>query len=292
MDIELINKVKRLVLRALISDDYLMETLVLKGGNALDLIHKISKRGSLDLDFSIESDFEGDINIVADKIEKNIKEVFTENGLMVFDYKFEKRPKVNNLNNPKFWGGYQAFFKVIESAKYKQIGDDLKGLRKYALEINIEHEKLFEIQISKYEYCKGKNSFDLDGMTIYVYSLEMILIEKIRAICQQLPEYQTIIGTNTAGPRAKDFFDIYVILKTKNINLLSKENVELIKVMFAAKQVPLHLIGEIHRTRDYHREDYLSLRATVNPGENLKDFDFYFDFVIDKLRDLEPLWIK
>jgi len=83
-----------------------------------------------------------------------------------------------------------------------------------------------------------------------------------------------------------------VILKTKNINLLSKENVELIKVMFAAKQVPLHLIGEIHRTRDYHREDYLSLRATVNPGENLKDFDFYFDFVIDKLRDLEPLWIK
>ncbi len=34
-----------------------MGILVLKGGNALDLVYDISNRGSIDIDFSMESDF-------------------------------------------------------------------------------------------------------------------------------------------------------------------------------------------------------------------------------------------
>jgi predicted nucleotidyltransferase component of viral defense system len=40
------------------SDDYFFERVVLKGGNALAIALGISGRTSLDLDFSIEHDFE------------------------------------------------------------------------------------------------------------------------------------------------------------------------------------------------------------------------------------------
>jgi hypothetical protein len=58
MDINLVSKIKRLVIIALASDDELMESLVLKGGNAIDLAYPPAKKGlsraSYDLDYSIE----------------------------------------------------------------------------------------------------------------------------------------------------------------------------------------------------------------------------------------------
>lgn len=54
MDLRKIEQIKKLALIALFSDDDLMNTLVLKGGNALDLIYRVDNRASLDLDFSIE----------------------------------------------------------------------------------------------------------------------------------------------------------------------------------------------------------------------------------------------
>jgi len=48
-----IDKIKKLVIIALVSDDYLMEQLVLKGGNAIDLVYQISGRASVDLDYSV-----------------------------------------------------------------------------------------------------------------------------------------------------------------------------------------------------------------------------------------------
>ena len=65
MDIDLVNKIKRIALIALASDDELVETLVLKGGNAIDLAYKPKNdtisRTSYDLDYSIEDgDFSED----------------------------------------------------------------------------------------------------------------------------------------------------------------------------------------------------------------------------------------
>ena len=39
------------------SDNILMERFVLKGGNALDLIHQVSVRASVDIDLSMDRDF-------------------------------------------------------------------------------------------------------------------------------------------------------------------------------------------------------------------------------------------
>ena len=61
---------------------------------------------------------------------------------------------------------------------------------------------VFTIDLSKYEYVAGKLELNLDDYAIYVYSPSMIAIEKLRAICQQMPEYP-LRGYRTA--RARDF---------------------------------------------------------------------------------------
>lgn len=50
-----INEIKRCTLQAMMKDDLLMQGLVLKGGNALQLAYDITNRGSIDIDFSMET---------------------------------------------------------------------------------------------------------------------------------------------------------------------------------------------------------------------------------------------
>jgi addiction module HigA family antidote len=52
------DDILKLTITALFSDDVLFEQLVLKGGNAMTLVYHISPRVSLDLDFSMEADFD------------------------------------------------------------------------------------------------------------------------------------------------------------------------------------------------------------------------------------------
>jgi predicted nucleotidyltransferase component of viral defense system len=293
MDIEVLNKIKRLALIGLFVDDYFLDKLVFKGGNALDLIHRIAHRGSIDLDFSIEEDFDQkNIEIIKSKLKKGLKSTFNENGFEFFDFDFSERPANLDSERKEFWGGYQILFKVIEAEKYDQVSTTQANLRRNAIEVGFQKERKFRIDISKHEYCQGKLQTKLDGYTIYVYPLEMILIEKIRAICQQLPAYKKIKKSNSVSARARDFFDIYTIWEYRNINLLSPENIELLKAIFAAKKVPLSYMGELYQTREDHRSDFKSVEDTVGPNTNLKEFDFYFDYVIDKLKYLEPLWIE
>ena len=48
-----LERIKKLSIIAMFSDDYLMDILVLKGGNAIDIIYGIASRASLDLDLSL-----------------------------------------------------------------------------------------------------------------------------------------------------------------------------------------------------------------------------------------------
>ena len=72
LDLEFIERVKTLSIIAMFSDDELMERLVLKGGNALDIVYKASTRASADLDFSIDGDFE-DLDSISEKFRRVIK---------------------------------------------------------------------------------------------------------------------------------------------------------------------------------------------------------------------------
>jgi hypothetical protein len=150
-----------------------------------------------------------------------------------------------------------------------------------------EQQRKFSVDISKYEYCEGKVERELDHYTIYVYSPEMIAVEKLRAICQQMPEYTQ--GSHRA-PRARDFYDIWRVVTAAGLNLSTPVNIELAKHIFAAKKVPLRLLAKVSEHREFHRPDWPAVVAAV--AERLNDFDFYFDFVVEQVAALKTLWVE
>ena len=287
MDIKFLKKVKRLVVIAMFSDDELMNMLVLKGGNALDIIHQIESRASVDLDFSIENEFNKEkLSLIKIKIEKILKETFQSEGYEVFDVTLFEKPEKISVEMASFWGGYQIDFKIIENDKYQKLSNKIDSLRRNAVVVGNKQKRKIRIDISKFEYCAPKQKHEIDGYTVYVYTPEMIAIEKLRAICQQMKEYAEIVKEPSQSARARDFFDIFATIEHFKIDLMTKENIELLKNIFAAKKVPLTLIGKIQDYREFHRSDFTAVKDTVKTDNELRDFDFYFDYVVDKCKTL------
>lgn len=282
-----INEVKKLVLIALASDDYLMETLVLKGGNALQLGYDLSHRASFDFDFSINEDFE-DIKAVEETINRLLVETFKAEGLHVFDFSFSPRPKKARDTTKDFWGGYLAQFKFIELEKVTELGEDnIEDLRRNAVPVYPNQSTKIDIEISKFEYVDDKQDVDVDGYTIYVYAPRLLAFEKVRAICQQLPDYAQVVPSFSPRARVRDFYDIYTILEHFDIDLDTEESKDVLKKVFDAKRVPYDFLKKIKDNREIHEQDFASLVDTVSPAEkeNLKSFDFYFNYVIEKFEN-------
>lgn len=284
MDLSQIEEIKRLAIISAFADDSLMETLVLKGGNALDIIYQVANRASIDLDFSIETDLEP-IDVFSTKINRALTMIFGERGYIVFDVEIKEKPRIRGANTPESWGGYRLYFKIIEKDKYIGFKEDIGALRRNATVVGLDQAKKFSIDISKWEYCEKKQSFELEGYTIYAYSPEMIVLEKLRAICQQMPDYVKKIGKSCTA-RARDFFDIHTVLEHFDIDLTSSENIDLLRRIFKQKDVSLSSIAEIKDYREYHRIDFAAVQDTVKPQVELRDYDFYFDYVIDKCGEL------
>lgn len=282
MDFE---RIRTLAITALFSDDRLFDLLVLKGGNAISLVYHFSSRTSLDLDFSIEHDFD-DLADIECRVFKALRERFSAAGLIFFDQKFEQRPANRADNQPDDWGGYQISFKLIDSHKHMQLHGELDAIRREALEIGPSHVRTFTIDISKFEYCGQRNECELDDYTICVYSPSMIGVEKLRAICQQMPDYTSRRGGRA---RARDFYDIHELVVNAQVRLAETATLELVKLSFAAKSVPLQLIGKIHAQREFHRPDWPAVQNSVRGP--LKEFDYYFDFVVERTGALEALWV-
>lgn len=294
LSLEELERIKKLAITAMFSDDELMETLVLKGGNALDLVYNIGTRASSDLDFSMNRSFtQKELETFPARVEELLQTTFEPEGYKVFDMHFVEKPRAH-ADNPDldFWSGYKIEFKIIKSDEYKRWSENIQAIRLRAANLGKSGGKNFEIEISKFEYTDAKQEGEIEGYTIYVYTPEMIVCEKLRAVCQQMPEYAPIVNRNRdTSARARDFFDIYAVLELFEIDLTTNENRELLKQIFAAKRVPVGFLSRIHEHREFHRSGYVSLAATAKAGTELKDFDFYFDYVLEKVRALESLWM-
>ena len=280
------DDVRRIAITAVFSDDYLFERVVLKGGNALAIALMLSGRTSLDLDFSIENDFE-DPGEADRRLREALERRFASVGLRVFDYTFGARPFKSREEAP-WWGGYAVTFKLLDQDRFEQVGEDKQARSREALVIGPEQQRKFSIELSKYEYTKGKLTRELDHFDIHVYAPEMIALEKMRAICQQMPSYEP---NRTPTARARDFFDIHLIINATGIDLSSAANRELTSNIFAAKEVPLELMQSIAEQREFHRPDWDSVRASVDQ-EGLQDFDYYFDFVVQQVELMQPFGNK
>jgi hypothetical protein len=280
------SEIRRLAIIGLFSDDALFEQLVLKGGNAISLIYQFGGRASLDLDFSIEKDF-GDAQEAEHRISRALERKFGEHGLLLFDGKFTPKPQVTRPAAP-WWGGYQFEFKIIEKSKHAKLGGNLDAIRRDSVVVGPKQERRFTIDFSKYEYCAGKVERELDDYSIYVYTPQMIVMEKLRAICQQMTEYT--LNTTKRG-RARDFYDIQLLVTASKIDLTTLEHITMLRDIFATKEVPIELLRQMAGQHEFHRLDWPAVKDAV-AGE-IEDFEFYFAFVLKEVAGiLEALGIK
>ena len=155
-----LRQIRRALLTAVASDDLLYEQLVFKGGNALELIHKIGERASLDLDFSMEGDVANAADLDA-RLHRAVSDRLDSLGFLVFDWKFGPRPNTPREGLAR-WGGYRAEFKVIERDLARSLADDLNALRRQSVELGPERQRVFQMDISKFEFCRGSATVDVD----------------------------------------------------------------------------------------------------------------------------------
>ena len=278
-------EIRTLVIVALFAEDQLLDQLVLKGGNAINLIYGYGSRSSLDIDCSIDGDF-ADPDQIEGVLLRTLQARFRERGLEVFDFSFGPRPSVLRSEADDRWGGYAAEFKIIERAQLGQAQGSLEKMRRTAVEIGPSHQRIFRVDFSKHEFCEQKRQEELHDYAIYVYTPEMLSLEKLRAICQQMEEYPL---QRNRTPRARDFYDIHVVLKEGNVDWARQECLGLARSIFAAKDVPPCLIGLIPRYRDFHQQDWPSVENSVS--EKLEEFSFYVDFVVRESNKLQSLWV-
>lgn len=283
-----LDAIKKAVIVAMFADDDLMDILVLKGGNAMDLVHQVNSRASVDLDFSMKDDLDPDAAL--GKIERALQSTLSLHGYHAFDIKMTVRPGQMPDDLASFWGGYLVEFKLISEKRAAEVNHDVDTMRREAILLG-EGSK-FTIDISRHEYVEDKERHDLDGYTIYVYSPEMIVCEKLRAICQQMPEYGLIVKRSQRDrgtQRARDFVDIEALVTMFGVDLASARAQETITQMFSAKRVPIDFLFSIQEARDFHAQGYEQVRATMKPGVRVHPFDHYFAFVLQEVKKLEPL---
>jgi len=234
-------------------------------------------------------DFPGGAVELHRRMEQALTRSFRMESYKVFDLRMAEKPEHLSDDMAQFWGGYGFEFKLISEELAKVHDHDLEQLRKHAL--NLGQGKKFLIDVSRHEYVGHKLSMEFEGYIIYVYSPEMIVCEKLRAICQQMPEYGPIIKRTRPGTaRARDFIDIYYLVSLLKLDIVTDEYYAVITEMFDRKRVPLSLLGRIKEYREFHRADYAAVQATVSPYIVLKEFDTYFEFTLELVRQLQPFW--
>lgn len=266
-----IDEIRSYCIRALASDPYLFDQLVLKGGNALALIHGIGNRSSVDLDYSLEGDVV-DQTILRDKLKSALDVEFDKHDLIVVGERFESRPRTGT--NPLRFGGYRFEFMLSPREAFTATPKDIHALARSAVLSGPNQQRKFRIEISRYEFCDWKEQAQIDDVSVYVYSPEMIVAEKLRALCQQMPEYQ---HRTAKTPRPRDFYDIYACVLHAGVNMNTPHFAELLRNIFEVKSVPLVFLERIESFRSFHATGWESVEVAV--AENLDEYDFYFDLL-------------
>jgi len=278
---ERLRKVRIAAIVALASDDFLASILVLKGGQALDLVHEIGSRSSLDIDYSLSKTLY-EFAELALKAESALRVRFDDLGYELFDFRLDPRHSEAEVL------GAEINFKLIERTQAQEMGNDLERMRRESLVVSKNQRRKLEIQLSLNELCtEDCETVVLDGIDLKVYRPRLIAIEKLRALCQQLPEYK--LRANKT-PRARDFYDIVAIQETTDLDFADPETQSLVRRVFAIKHVPLEFIGALKESREFHRPDWQSVIDSVPKSISLEPFDFYFERTLSLSSALEPLW--
>jgi len=218
------------------------------------------------------------------KLGKLLSQTFEEYGFpyIVHDVRLKEKPKMPDPMLVEFWGGYELTFKLISPENWQKYQGNHGALASKSLAL-VGAGKTISIDFGKHEYVGDITTTELLHYNIPIYTPTLIVLEKLRAICQQMDIYNKSIGKENFGkPRPRDFYDIYSVMTTPGIvvNLQNAETMYHLKECFKVKRVPLNLISQIHTTRDFHRLEESKLKDSILDQSTYRGFDFYFDFVI------------
>lgn len=289
------DEIRTITIKSLFSDDKISEIITLKGGNALSLLD-ISDRASVDIDFSIRENIRLSKEVEGVLFFEVLERGFLEYEYHVIDYNFSERPEKRRRTLPPFWGGYKIEFKLLDKSKREKILRENTDLKKIEQKESVSSEvidptkngKKIEIDLSFDEYTRDSKQIDVEGVSVYIYSPVMIIYEKMRALCQQMPEYEL----RSSGVRARDLHDIYMTIfnpKDEDMSrdfLLESENLEILKGIFSAKEVPLKLLNNMEQEKEKLNDDYkLNVMQQINKKDAV-DFDYLFEYVQFLMEDI------
>lgn len=273
------------IVAAVADDPVLRDLLILKGGNALALVHKIGMRASLDIDYSMADDID-DLGGFAVALERALTERFARHDLVVFDFSFVPRPRTTDPAS-RTWGGYNAEFKLIDRAAGASI--NVEQMRKAALPVDGDPQagRRFRIEISKFEFCADHAELPIsDDVVCRVYSLDLVAAEKLRSLCQQMDEYGQ---RRHPAPRSRDFYDIHAMVTEGAVDFGHPDLHALVRASFGQKEVALELLGSLREYLDFHEQDWQQVLNSI-PAHKPREFGFYADFVLAETRKLQPVW--
>ena len=272
------------ILIAIYSHDVLSEKMYLKGGQALRLIHGLKSRLSRDSDFSFSDKIDKE-KIFFKYLESAIREEFLKSRLYVIDFKPTRKPKIKKTEAPDFWGGWAVEFKLITKEQLS-----LSEARRSSSAIVPEGflTNKIPIDISEMEYCESFETIKVRSVEVKVYSKPLLVLEKLRAICQSHPGYKYRI---TQSNRARDFYDIEQIytkvLNEGEINNFFKELSKHIVKVFEAKNVPLSLIDSCLNNDDFLKSQEIGWEEVKSTVKGLnQNFSYYVQTIKDIVKKM------
>jgi predicted nucleotidyltransferase component of viral defense system len=264
---------------AIFQSSDLADCLLLKGGSALRLFDHQASRLSIDADFSIESELDDPESFFA-LIKSCVERRFERHKFDVIDFKSNKKPKTSPENRPDWWGGWGCEFKLVNQMHRKKTH---RTKQRNAFVPDGANSPKITIDISEYEYCGARRTRTVEGIKIMGYSRELLVLEKLRAICQQHPEYEFRLSKN----RSRDFYDIFVLTSDMDEAFIKKCTHHLANV-FAAKAVPLQILKALWNEEfiDEQGRGFEQVKDTVRG--TVYDFDVYVEHIRFLVLDIYP----
>lgn len=278
-----IESVVEICLTGLFKSDVFNKILYLKGGQAIRLKENIKTRFSADIDFSVASKIT-DSKAFELKLFDVLHDEFLDHDLHLFDFKFVRRPKEKKDGTPDFWGGWQVSFKLVPLEKETQL---LEKKRREAIVPVGAPTSIVSLDISEYEYCESTEKVKIKAIEVQTYSRVLLVLEKIRALCQQHPDYKY----KGEGNRGRDYYDIErlwdkVLSEKKQEEFLAECSAH-IKGVFKAKGVEIELLKKIFESSftEVQKSGWRAVQTTVSG--KLQSFEYYNETLKDIISKID-----
>ena len=228
------------------------ENIILKGGLLLSSLIGIDMRTTKDMD----------ANLKGIPLQKNIlKNIFNE--VLNIDLNDNIKFNINDIEDIRKRDKYNAF--VIEIiAVYQNMN--------ISLSIDISSGDIITPREMKYKY---KKLFDEGYINILSYTIETVIAEK----------FETIIVRGINNTRAKDFYDLYMLMKTYE-KLSDQVLKKAITNTFIARETEEYLEDLIEKYNEIKGNENLKNIWKIYAKSNSFVSDISFDQVVLSVKDI------